>query len=151
MTEELTRLAELIRSIYDIVSELEQLAPGRKLTPDGHMVGSIGEIWAAYQYGLVLLPNSTAVHDAESLDGRKVQVKTTQGSSVATYLEQPEHLLVLKLQRDGTVEECFNGPAALVWPHLGKAGKNGQCRIGLSRLRDLMLTVPPDQRLRKVA
>jgi hypothetical protein len=29
---------------YEIVSELENLFPGRRFTPDGHLVGSPGEV-----------------------------------------------------------------------------------------------------------
>jgi len=43
----MTRTAELIRQIYAIVDELERLYPGRRFTPDGHLVGSIGEAYSA--------------------------------------------------------------------------------------------------------
>ena len=38
------RISERIRRIYEITAELEELYPGRHFTPDGHMVGSIGEV-----------------------------------------------------------------------------------------------------------
>jgi hypothetical protein len=30
-------------------------------------------------------------------------------------ISEPEHLLVLRFNRDGTFEEEYNGPGALVW------------------------------------
>jgi hypothetical protein len=33
-----------VAAIYCAVEELEALYPGRKFTPDGHLVGSIGEV-----------------------------------------------------------------------------------------------------------
>jgi len=36
-----------VAAIYRAVTELEALYPGRKFTPDGHLVGSIGEVVAA--------------------------------------------------------------------------------------------------------
>ena len=30
--------------LYELVHELEQIHPGRHFTPDGHMVGSLGEL-----------------------------------------------------------------------------------------------------------
>jgi hypothetical protein len=36
---------------------------GRHFTPDGHMVGSIGEDFAAHHYGLQLLTASTKGHN----------------------------------------------------------------------------------------
>src|SRR2546427_12856517 len=55
-----TWLAELVRQIYAIAEKLKA-ATGRSFTPDGHMVGSIGEVFAADMYGLKLLRQSKAV------------------------------------------------------------------------------------------
>lgn len=63
-------VTETIRKIYELVSELEELYPGRHFTPDGHMLGSIGEVYAAEKYGLKLYEASHAVHDAVTDDGR---------------------------------------------------------------------------------
>ena len=40
-------LEEKIRELYRITAELEEKYPGRCFTPDGHLVGSIGEVYAA--------------------------------------------------------------------------------------------------------
>lgn len=37
-------IRSLVQRLYRITSELEELYPGRHFTPDGHMVGSIGEV-----------------------------------------------------------------------------------------------------------
>ena len=68
-------IAQKIRELYAITTELESLYPGRKFTIDGHLVGSIGEVLVAERYGLTLLSNSTQTHDAEAKDGRLVQIK----------------------------------------------------------------------------
>lgn len=47
-----------VAAIYRAVAELEALHPGRKFTPDGHLVGSIGEVVAAEALGLTLHPAS---------------------------------------------------------------------------------------------
>ena len=41
------KLPKPVAAIYRAVEELEALYPGRKFTPDGHLVGSIGEVVAA--------------------------------------------------------------------------------------------------------
>lgn len=41
------KLPPPVAAIYLAVAELEGLYPGRKFTPDGHLVGSIGEVVAA--------------------------------------------------------------------------------------------------------
>jgi len=140
----------LITQIYEIVAELENLWPNRCFTPDGHLVGSIGEVLAAYYYGLELLPQSSKVHDAVSKDDRKikVQIKATQRNSVALR-SKPEHLLVLLILKDGTAKEVYNGPGGLVWENAGKMQTNGQRAITLSRLSKLF--VPESDRLKRVA
>ena len=40
-------VAAKIKALYEISQELEALFPGRHYTPDGHMIGSIGEALAA--------------------------------------------------------------------------------------------------------
>ena len=48
------RFPQLLRSIYDAVDELERMFPDRHFTPDGHLVGSLGEALASFHYGIVL-------------------------------------------------------------------------------------------------
>lgn len=136
----------IVQRLYDLVRELEAAFPGRPFTPDGHLVGSLGEVLASHYYDLELLPCSTICHDATSRDGRLVQVKATQGRSVALRA-QPDYLLVILLQRDGTIEEIYNGPGHLAWQHCGRRQKNGQSPISVSKLRALMNVVPAEQRL----
>jgi hypothetical protein len=127
----------LVRRLYEIVGEFEDLFKGRKFTLDGHLVGSIGEVIAAHRYGLTLLPASYETHDATTPNGVPVQIKTTQAKSVALRAK-PKHLIVLFLASNGEVTEVFNGPGSIAWAACGKRQKNGQRPIGLSKLRALM-------------
>ena len=113
MYTNLDNIPALLKRLYEIVAELEGLYPGRKFTPDGHLVGSLGEVIAAHDYGLELLEASAETHDARK-DGKLIQIKATQGKSVAFY-GKPDHLLVLKLRKDGSTEEAYNGPGTLTW------------------------------------
>jgi hypothetical protein len=76
------RLPAQVAAIYRAVSELQALYPGRKFTPDGHLVGSIGEVVAAEALGLTLHRASYPGHDAFDANG-DVQIKMTGGRSVA--------------------------------------------------------------------
>lgn len=136
-----------LRAIYDAVETLESMFPGRHFTPDGHMVGSLGEALAAHHYGIALHAPSTQCHDGVCA-GRQVQVKATQGERIAISSE-PEHLLVLKLNRDGTFTEHYNGPGAQVWGLVCEKPrpKNGQYQVSLRSLARLMSSVPGDARL----
>ena len=146
MKEAIEAVPLLVKELYAIVRNLEDHFPGRKFTLDGHLVGSIGEVLAAYHYNLVLFVASSKTHDAQCPEGRKVQVKATQGQSVGLRAE-PEHLLVLRLESDGNVSEVFNGPGDLAWSNAGAMQKNGQRPISVSKLRFLMDRVAEDDRL----
>lgn len=134
-----------VREIYSIVSELEEMF-GRHFTPDGHMVGSIGEVLAAYHYDLSLYTASAECHDAVSKSGIEVQIKATQSTQIGIRSE-PQHLIVLALHKDGANSEIYNGPGALVWCHAGKPQKNGQRNITVSKLKKLMAKVATNERL----
>jgi len=127
---------DLVRRLYGIVGELEAAFPGRHFTPDGHLLGSLGEVLAAHHYGLELLPASRATHDATSRDSRPVQIKATQGNRVSMRADC-DLLLVLKLDRHGGFEEIFNGPGTTVWAAAGPMQRNGQRTISVSKLRKL--------------
>lgn len=113
---------------------------------DGHMIGSIGEALAASYYGLELFPASAETHDAKAADGRLVQIKATQISRISLSSE-PQWLLVLRIHRNGTFSEEYNGPGKLAWEHCGKMQKNGQRPISLAKLRILQAEVPDSVRL----
>ena len=68
-----TRFPALVGELYRLVAEFEAMFPGRHFTPDGHMVGSLGEAIAAHHYDLELLTASNkgfdAVRRGELVDG----------------------------------------------------------------------------------
>jgi len=140
----------LVNELYGIVRNLEAMFPGRHFTPDGHLVGSLGECLAAYHYGLELLPASTIGGDAQKA-GLSIEIKATQRSAVGLRY-QPEHLLVLQLDQMGGFKEVYNGPGDMVWKEFDGKTKpsNGQYRIALPRLSLLMEHIPRERRLRMV-
>ena len=94
------QIPNLIQELYKIVGRLEELFPGRPFTPDGHMVGSLGEVIVAHYYNLDLEKPSVEGYDAVDALGRKVQIKATQGNSIALRSE-PEWLIVIKILKTG--------------------------------------------------
>lgn len=130
------KLRDLIRQLYVVVAALEEEFEGRRFTPDGHLVGSIGEVVAAYAFNLTLLPASNATHDAKASDGTLVQIKLTGGERGVSIYSEPQHLLVLQLinNRFTTV---YNGRGSVAWQNCRPEAKNGQRSIALSMLRRL--------------
>ena len=125
--------------------------PGRHFTPDGHMVGSIGECLVADAYRLELMNASNKGYDALSPSGLQVEIKATQAKSVA-FRSQPEHTIAIKILPNGTFEEIFNGPGNLVWQQFdGKPlPSNGQYQISLNKLKELNKQVDKSQRILRV-
>ncbi len=143
----LEELPGLLASLYGIVDRLEQMFPDRRFTPDGHLVGSIGEVVAAHMFDLELLPASAAKHDATTVHGRQVQIKLTQGNGRVGLRAKPDHLLVLRLAKDRSIEIVYNGKGEVPWSRAGPMQTNGQRQISLKRLRDLSGSVTGSERL----
>ena len=141
------QVSELVRRLYALVAEFEVLFPGRRFTLDGHLVGSIGEVLAAHRYGISLCTASTEAHDGFAADGRRVEIKMTQGERVALRAA-PQHLIVLHLSKEGSATEVFNGPGELAWSRCGPMQSNGQRRISIKSLQELMTEVPESERLK---
>lgn len=128
------RLPDPVADIYRAVEALSSAYPGRKFTPDGHLVGSIGEVVAAEALNLTLYPGSHPGHDAFDADGRDVQIKMTGGKSVSLYATC-DRLVVIKVISPLEAEIVYDGPGAPVWDAAGALQKNGQRQIRLTKLR----------------
>lgn len=129
-------ITETIKQLFDLTADLEARYPGRHFTPDGHMLGSIGEVYAAEHYGLTLYPASHEVHDAYDDKGRQIQIKITQTERISLS-SLPDYLIVLKIDRSGGIEEVYNGPGDKPWDMAGSMQKNGQRAISLRKLRSI--------------
>ena len=106
----------------DLVGERQPC--GKRATPDGHLVGSIGEVVAAEALGLTLYPMSRSGHDAYDTNG-DIQIKMTARRSVAMYSECVR-LVVLRILPPEEAEIVYDGPGQPVWASAGPVQKNGQ-------------------------
>ena len=140
-------IREKIRDLINIVNELEKRFPGRKFSLDGHLLGSIGEVLAQYYYGIDLYANNTKTHDGE-VDGKKVQIKITQGDSVDIN-DIPDYLLVLFLNKaTGEVFEVYNGPCD--WLEECKKTKNGWYSRSIIRLSKQDQSITDEMRIMQI-
>ena len=139
-----------IRVIYKAVKGLEKCHPGRKFTPDGVLVGTLGEVLAEEKYDLDLLPPKTEAFDATDRRGRKVQIHCNQRNTTPLKKGATKGmLLALKLLPNGSIKEIFNGPASAA--HQLTVGRKADSAgfVGLShnKLRKLMESVPESKRI----
>lgn len=136
-------IGQKIFDLLKIVNDLEKRFAGRRFTLDGHLFGSIGEALAVYYYGVELNPSNTTMHDGRK-DGKQVQIKITQGTSV-DIKTVPDNLLVLFLHKQsGDVYEVYNGPCK--WLNACKQS-NSEYHPSLSRLLEEDSKILPEDRL----
>ena len=149
-------LASTIRELYEIVAKLEKAYPGRHFTPDGHLVGSLGEVYVAERYGIHLYEAAHPTHDgywpdSDDEEGRRqVQIKVTQRDRIALN-DRPDYLIVLTLSGEGEFEEVYNGPGEPVWEMRGKQQKTSQFQISLRKLRLASQDVADKDRIPPIA
>lgn len=127
-----------VREIFEACRSLS-ISTGRPFSPDGHLVGSLGEVLAAELLDLTLMPPSNNGYDAVDRDGTKVEIKTTTRRSVglSTSGTRAERLVVVMLDRDGNASIVYDGECDVAWAAAGKPQKNGQRAISLTRLGQL--------------
>lgn len=144
------KLQALVQQLYATVNELEEMFPGRHFTPDGHMVGSIGECLVADAYDLELMTASNKGYDALTKSGTQVEIKATQ-SKAASFRSEPEHTIVIKILPSGEFEEIYNGPGNIVWEQFKdrKLPSNGQYQISLNKLKSLNQQVYESMRIKR--
>jgi hypothetical protein len=128
-------LPDLVVELYAWVEKAERLYPGRPFTPDGHLIGSIGEVIAQEAFGLDLHKPSRKGHDAVDQHGRQVQVKITGGTEFA-FRRPCDHLIALQIQPCRTkARVVYEGPGEPVRERLGRQNEaNGQRTISVAKL-----------------
>lgn len=116
-TEE--QIEELKKIVFDFnkrISEMNKIY-GRKFTMDGHMIGSVGEVFASYHYGIQLYESGHKFYDGYKGE-KKIQIKISQRDSVEVK-GVPDYLIVLKIKYfNDHIElfEVFNGPGKSALP-----------------------------------
>lgn len=133
------QIPRLISSLYKVTNELNSLFPNRPFTPDGHLVGSIGEVVAAYVYGVQLERCSTPSFDGKFADGSKVEIKLTGGDSIniSKADEYANHLIVLKLIPETGFLEIYAGPFPSELVRSRKMNKRGFTSITTKTLEKI--------------
>jgi hypothetical protein len=149
------QIPALISDLLKTTSRLNGLFEGRQFTPDGHLVGSIGEVVAEYIYDLCLEPSSTPLIDAytKNENRRSVQIKLTgeKGQKFAVRWPVPANsilpdvLICLKMTVDGFVE-IYNGPFPTELLQGKGQSSNGQISLSLKTLSDLNPRLLPEVR-----
>lgn len=148
-----------IRKIFEACRDLSRLAGSiRPFTPDGRMVGDIGEIIAGSFYQVKLDEKNRRNWDG-TYNSRNVQIKTTQRND--TYLKEPPKdgfgdglLMVFKIDpNSGSYKPVYNGEIQRVWGALDNVhiDRTGAKMISLDRLERLQSSVPAESIIPRVS
>ncbi len=139
---DIQRVPKLIGQLYQAARALHELFPERPFTLDGHLVGNIGEVIAAYTYGLTLTDKAVNPgFDARTADGRTVEVKLTAGKSVSVSSDPkvPDCLVVLKYHETEGFCEIYSGEFPVeLWDNKNESKR----RVKSLRLNELAGLVP---------
>jgi len=108
------------------------------------------DVLTAQAYGITLYKQSEKTHDGE-VDGKKVQIKGTQGKDSIAIREEPEYLLVEYLDKEsGTIKEIYNGPGALVWQYRSFVPSMNFYIIRINKLLEINATISDEERIMPV-
>lgn len=112
---------EEIRELLAITKKLKDkyLHLNKNFSLDGKLVGDIGEVLAAEEYGLKLYAENTTIHDGEEIaTGRKVQIKSSfKNNSYFPCGHVPDYFLSINILETGEIVELFNGPGQYIVDH----------------------------------
>lgn len=134
-----------VKNVFDACRKLSKTSGGMRLfTPDGRMVGDIGEVAASIFYKVKLHDVGKHVWDGV-VGGKNVQIKATGGNG--TYLKEPPKeglgdgiLMVIKIDREtGAHKLIYNGEMQRVWDALKNKSlsRSGEKQISLKDLQGL--------------
>src|SRR5258706_15060312 len=143
-------IPDAVRQMLAIVEKLCVAYPKKKFTLDGRLVGDIGEVLVEDAYELTLFEDMKKHHDAESSDGRLVQIKATMKKNLTFPADHvPNYYLGVQIHQDGSFTEVFNGPGAVAWEAVkGRASpKTNLHSVSIAALSKFQLRVRPEDRI----
>lgn len=140
------KVMELIR----ITNELEEIYPEKSFKLDGILLGNIGEVLAAYHYGINLYKQSEPTHDGEVIaNGKKVQIKITQSKNIILR-ESPDYILILFLDRaNGEVTEIYNGAGKRVFDASRYVKQMNHYSVSVPKLLQLREQIADEERIKQ--
>ncbi len=143
-------ISEAVKKLLGIVEQLQQAYPKKEFTLDGRLVGDIGEILVEANYDVKLFDEMERHHDGTTTDGRLVQIKATMKESLTFPADHvPDYYLGIKINKDGSFGEVFNGPGAIAWEAVKnrKPSKTNLHSVSIQTLAKLNSKVSARQRI----
>jgi hypothetical protein len=143
-------IAEAVKDLLTTVRRLRDSYSehGRHFTLDGRLIGDIGEVLAVQHYAITLTTTQTAVHDAVTADGRKVQIKATMKDSLTfPWGDAPDYYIGLKILEDGRKSRPKTGSHVVSLSALSKLRKSDLATDRIPLASGAAATERPDGRV----
>ncbi len=143
-------IEQALQKIFAGIDELKAQLPDKEFTIDGRLVGDIGEAIVQHDYDLTLYDGLVKDYDGETPCGEKVQIKATFKNSL-TFKKVSDFYLGIKINKDGSYEEIFNGPGILIAKRYGHIKGFGDALLSFpnSVLKQISSEVPPRDKIVK--
>jgi len=105
---------DAVKQLLQVVEQLRSTYPKKKFTLDGRLIGDLGETLAEGEYDIEIYDSLKKHYDAETHDGRQIQIKATMKNSLTFPVDHvPDYYLGIQIHADGTFAEVFNGPGSI--------------------------------------
>jgi hypothetical protein len=105
-----------IAQIYKIADELGRAFNIDTCTPDGHLLGAIGQIAASIAFNLQFGSEKEEHNCTWSGGERKVNVQVRcSGRGSIALRKEPEYLIAVEIGKTGRIKLLFNGPGEYAW------------------------------------
>ena len=141
-----------VKQLLQIVDQLRSEYPKKRFTHDGRLVGDLGEVLVEGEYDVEIFDSLKKHYDAETPDGRQVQIKTTMQNNLTFPVDHvPDYYLAIQVHGDGTFTEVFNGPGSIAAMAVEnrKPTKTNLHSIGIGALTRLNENVQESDRIRR--
>ncbi len=131
----------IVATIYSAQNALRALAPEYKWAGLGNLLGDYGEFVATKHYHLEKVAPGSDGFDAQTLDGKRVQVKTNHAADQIGFRGTADLLLVLQVDESGSWKEVYYGDFASVQKEARRSERDNKWMITVSKLRTLQSRV----------
>lgn len=132
----------ILASIFASQRALRALAPEFNWSGLGNLLGDFGELLATDHYGLIKAPTGSGDYDAKTINGQSVQIKTNFASAQIGFRGEADLLLVLGIREDGSWDEIYFGPYALVKEQARFSARDNKHMVAISKLKNIASKIP---------
>ena len=140
-----------MEKIFSGIEDLKSELPDKSFTIDGRLVGDIGEAIIQRDYDVTLYGGLAKNYDGYTSCGKQVQIKATFKAHLGFKLV-PDYYLGIKINRDGSYEEIFNGPGRYILEYFSHRKGVGSELLSFptSTLKEISAKIPIIEKIKKI-